>query len=142
MAIDPDILEESLDMLFNREPEFTHNFYTTLFERHPEAAELFAHVDMDTQETKLSESLVLLVQRLEDAQWLETTLFGLGASHEDAGVDPEMYPWVASSLLDTARSCMHEEWTPAIDAAWTEALQSIAEMMLVGHRARRAERAA
>ena len=135
MAIDPNVLEDSLDMLFNREPEFTHVFYTTLFERHPETRSLFRHLDMEQQETKLSESLVLLVQRLEDTAWLKQVLFQLGVRHEAAQVDTEMYAWVASCLLDTARGCMRDDWTPAIDAAWTEALTSIAHMMIAGHRA-------
>lgn len=142
MTLDPAILDDSLDMLFNREPEFTGLFYAKLFERYPEARGLFTHLDMERQEVKLSESLVLLVQRLEDAEWLERTLFQLGARHEGVGVQTDMYPWVASCLLDTARECMQDDWTPAIDAAWTAALNSIAEMMVAGHRSVQAQQTA
>lgn len=134
MTLQADVLSDSLDLLFNREPDFTHHFYRLLMARHPESQRMFELVDMEAQEVKLSEMLVLLVRQLENDAWVMATLKELGRDHVKYGVTAEMYPWVAQCLLDTAKACCGEDWTSEINAAWSDALTVIASVMLEGVR--------
>ena len=69
----------------------------------------------------LAQALVAVVDHLEDAAWLTSTLGGLGAKHVGYGVTAEMYDWVGDSLLRTLAEVAGGDWTPEHQGAWAEA---------------------
>lgn len=56
----------------------------------------------------------------------------MGRQHVSYGVTPEMYGWVADSLLRTLAEVAGSEWTAQTEAAWTAALLAIRDLMLAG----------
>lgn len=132
MALQVELLRTSFDTVIARQPDLPHVFYEELFERHPEARALFFRKPLATQERMLAETLVAGLDHLEDDGWLRANLGELGARHTEYGVTEEMYGWVAHTLVDTLARVAGDDWSPAHDAAWRDALAAIAALMLAG----------
>ena len=82
----------------------------------------------------LLQALVSLVTRLDEAQWVEATLRGLGERHARYGVTDAMYPLVASALLTTLAEISGPEWDEATSSAWTAVLGHVASTMIAAGR--------
>ena len=134
MSLDVQALRESFELVVDRSPELTHRFYEIFFERYPQAKKLFGRRSAALQEQMLTRALVAVIDHLEDAPWLVSTLRALGAKHVCYGVTDEMYGWVGESLLATLSEVAAEAWTPRIEKAWTDAYGAISGLMLEGAR--------
>jgi hemoglobin-like flavoprotein len=130
MALDVHLLRDSFELVATTDPKFVQRFYAILFERYPQARPLFPANGMARQEEMLTSALVAVLDHLEDAPWLQSTLGALGAKHVGYGVTREMYDWVGASLLATLAEVAGPAWTPALNAAWGEAYAAIVSMML------------
>lgn len=133
MALDPQVLRTSFELVIERQPELTTRFYEILFERYPQVRPLFA-TDTTHQSKMLASALVAVMDKLEDASWLSNTLTAMGRKHVSYGVTNEMYGWVGASLLATLAEVAGRDWTPALEAQWTEAYGAIAGLMQQGAR--------
>ena len=132
MSLNAKVLQESLELVASREPHITKRFYEILFERYPQAKPLFSRNDPERQQQMLQESIVAVVDHVEDAAWLTETLHGLGAKHVEYGVTEDMYPWVGECLLATLAEIAGDDWSPEIEQAWTDAYGAITGLMLEG----------
>lgn len=132
MALNASLLQSSLELVSGREERVTERFYEILFARHPEVRPLFGR-DTREQAAMLQETIVAVLDHLDDAGWLEDRLHELGRRHVDYGVTPVMYSWVAGSLVTTFAEVAGDDWTPAMERAWHDALAVIAEVMLAAY---------
>jgi hemoglobin-like flavoprotein len=132
MSLDPELLRSSLELVLERQPAMTPRFYEILFERYPQVRPLFGRNAASNQAKMLQEAIVAVVDHLEDAEWLASTLGAMGLKHVGYGVTPEMYGWVADSLMRTLAEVAGDDWSPEIEAAWTAALGAIRDLMLAG----------
>jgi hemoglobin-like flavoprotein len=132
MSLDAPLLRSSFDLVVGRQPRLVRRFYEILFERYPQAKPLFGRNSALKQEEMLTAALVAVLDHLEDATWLSTTLKQLGEKHVTYGVTAEMYGWVGASLLATLAEVAGEDWTPALASAWSEAYGAIAGLMQNG----------
>ncbi len=132
MGLNVTLLRESFDLVVERSPKLTHRFYEILFERYPPTRAMFPEQRRQRQEGMLTEALVAVLDHLEDAPWLTSTLHALGAKHIDYGVTPEMYDWVGDALLRTLAEVAGSAWSPELEAAWAEAYGAIAGLMQEG----------
>lgn len=132
MALQTDLLTTSFALLRENEAEFTQAFYGSLFADYPEVKPLFTTTDMQEQAKKLFASLVLVVNNLTKPEALTPALTGLGTRHVKYGVLPEHYPLVGSTLLKSMATTLKDQWTPEVEAAWTDAYGAITEIMLAG----------
>jgi len=128
------LLRSSFELVVDRNPDLVARFYDILFERYPQAQALFGRNSRGRQEKMLTGALVAVLDHLEDAAWLESTLGALGRKHVDYGVTDEMYGWVGESLLVTLAEAAGEAWTPALESEWTAAYGAISGAMLAGTR--------
>src|SRR5689334_20191751 len=110
MVLNVRVLRESFELVVGRAPDLTGRFYDALFERHPELRGMFGRNSRDTQERMLASALAAVIDRLEDAPWLQQTLGGLGAKHRGYGVSDEMYDWVGEALLATLSGAAGDQW--------------------------------
>ena len=132
MPLNVALLRSSFEVVIERQPALTQRFYEILFERYPRAKALFVRNAPAAQEKMLADALVAVLDHLEDAPWLTSTLKGLGAKHKGYGVTDEMYGWVGASLLATLAEVAGKDWTPPLAAAWTEAYGAVAGLMQAG----------
>jgi len=128
------LLKESFHAIVERGSSLTHRFYEILFSRFPEAKSLFVRNRPTQQEKMLADALTAIIDHLEDAPWLESTLLKLGARHAEYGVTYEMYEWVGACLLATLAEFAVDQWTPRVSRAWTDAYAAISGLMLAGSR--------
>lgn len=138
MGLDVEALRGSFELVVERSPRLIGRFYEVLFERYPEVKPLFSRNAPEKQQKMLTEALVAVMDKLEDAPWLESTLKAMGAKHLDYGVTDVMYSWVGESLLATLAEVAGSDWTPRVEEAWKGALGAIAGLMLEGAAAARA----
>ena len=134
MTLNPDILRQSFDLVIDRRPDLTVRFYEILFERYPALQPMFARTNRGVQARMLAQAIAAVLDHLEDASWLETTLGNLGARHIAYGVTDAMYDQVGDALLATLAEVAAEAWTDEVAAQWTEAYGAIASMMQAGAR--------
>jgi hemoglobin-like flavoprotein len=132
MGLDVQLLRESFSLVVEREPELTRRFYEVLFQKHPESRALFSRRSELEQQKMLRDMLVSVIEHLEDADWLGARLGALGEKHVGYGVTPEMYGWVGGSLLETLREVAADDWSPGMEAAWSDAYSAIAGLMRAG----------
>ena len=136
MSLNVQLLRDSFELVVERSPHLTHRFYEILFERYPQTQAMFPVERRASQEGMLTGALVAVMDHLEDAPWLTSTLHALGAKHIDYGVTDEMYGWVGDALLRTLAEVAGSAWTPETEAAWTAAFGAIAGLMQEGARLR------
>jgi len=132
MSLNVNLLRQSFEVVASANPKFVSRFYEILFERYPQTRPLFPQNGMARQAEMLTQALVAVLDHLEDAPWLTSTLKALGAKHVGYGVTNEMYDWVGGSLLTTLAEAGGPHWTPELASAWTEAYGAIAGLMLAG----------
>jgi hemoglobin-like flavoprotein len=132
MPLNVPLLRSSFELVVERQPQLTHRFYEILFQRYPQARGLFGRNTAAAQEKILTDALVAVMDHLEDAPWLTSTLKQLGRKHAGYGVTNEMYAWVGGSLLATLAEVAGADWSDGLAAAWTEAYGAIAGLMQAG----------
>jgi hemoglobin-like flavoprotein len=132
MALNVPVLRSTFDLVVERQPQIAHRFYEILFSRYPRAQSLFGRNSAAAQEKMLTDALVAVVDHLEDAPWLTSTLGALGAKHEGYGVTAEMYDWVGACLLAALAEAAGKDWSREAEVAWTEAYGAISGLMKAG----------
>jgi hemoglobin-like flavoprotein len=132
MGLNVELLKESFENVKPIAGEVADKFYEILFEDYPGSDGLFANVDMPTQKKLLINSLVYVVEHLEDSQALGKYLMNMGGRHTDYGTQEEHYDWVGLSLLKTFAHFFGDGWTEELNGAWAEAYSVIASVMKQG----------
>jgi hemoglobin-like flavoprotein len=130
--MDKPLLESSLALVDEAGEGLTVRFYAILFERYPAVRPMFG-ADTGPQAAMLRGAIIAVLDHLDDAAWLSDTLGGLGAKHADWGVTAPMYAAVAECMLAAMEELGGSAWTPAMTAAWLEALNAVAGLMLAGY---------
>ncbi|MDZ8107867.1 MAG: globin domain-containing protein [Nostoc sp. DedQUE12a] len=130
MSLNIELLEQSFEQIKPYADDFVASFYTNLFAAHPEVRPLFANTEMEKQQKKLLNSLVLVVENLRYPEVLEAVLDSLGARHVIYGAIPQYYPAVGQALILTFEQYLEDDWTPEHKKAWTDAYGAIAAQML------------
>jgi hemoglobin-like flavoprotein len=134
MGLNVPLLRSSFELVVERQPQITPRFYEILFERHPEARALFHRRPPEMQAKMLQEALVAVLDHIEEASWLTSTLHSMGAQHATYGVTDEMYDWVGGALLATLAEIAGEDWNNALLTEWGAAYGAIAGLMKEGAR--------
>ena len=125
-----EVLERSFEKIKPRADEFAARFYENLFIAHPEFKPLFANIDLEKQQKKLINALVLVVENLRSPEALGPVLKALGGRHIGYGVIPKYYGPVGDALLMSFEQSLQEDWTPEVKLAWTNAYRTITGLML------------
>src|SRR4028118_2340429 len=127
-----EVLESSFEKIKPCANEFAASFYENLFIAHPEFKPLFANIDIEKQQKKLINALVLVVENLRSPEALGPVLKALGGRHIGYGVIPKYYGPVGDALLMSFEQYLQEDWTPEVKLAWTNAYRAITGLMLKG----------
>jgi hemoglobin-like flavoprotein len=109
-------------------------FYDRLFETSPQLAPMFDGVDLVSQRQKLVKAINMVVISLERIGSLIPTIREMGRRHVDYGVEESHYAQVGAALLWTLETGLGEHWSDEAEAAWTNAYQLLAGVMIDGAR--------
>jgi len=121
-------LQQSLDYLLRNEEEFAEKFYARVFEKAPETKALFKN-NMTSQGRLLTHMLAGIVYSMSRPEHLHLGLKLLGESHSRYGVLEAHYPVVLSSLLETIKDSLGENYSDQLIEAWEKALTTITSEM-------------
>jgi len=103
-------------------------FYGQLFELDPSLRSLFKG-DMVEQGRKLMTMINMVVMSLDNLAPLLGAVEDMGRRHVGYGVTEAHYGTVGSALLWTLGKGLGEQFTPPVEAAWTEAYTTLASAM-------------
>ncbi|SPP65124.1 methyl-accepting chemotaxis protein [Nitrospira lenta] len=134
MGLNVGLLESSFALLKPQAEALVSRFYERLFDKYPAVKPMFARTPMSEQKKKLLGSLVLVMQNLRKPETLTPALKQLGARHVAYGTQPAHYGAVAETLLGVMGELAGPAWTHDVKQAWTDALNTIAHIMLEGAR--------
>lgn len=88
--------------------------------------------DMFAQSAKLWESVVTVVEALDNLVKIAPKLRDLGRRHVSYGAEPAHYDLVAATLIATIGAMSANIWTPEHEIAWKKALASVCATMIAG----------
>ena len=125
-----DVLESSFNALAPQASELATRFYDELFKRHPAVVPMFEGTTKEQQAQKLVAALSTVISQLRQPEQLVATLKGLGANHQRYGAQADHFSAVAVVLLDVMKDMAGDLWTPEVETAWTNALNTVAGIML------------
>jgi nitric oxide dioxygenase len=131
-SLDVALLQSSFAKVEPQSAEFSATFYRILLDKYPQLHPLFADTDMAKQQSKLMESLRLVVANVENADEIVSSLKNLGKRHVKYGAALTDYPLVGDALLQSLEQHLGADWTPDVQANWIEAYQTIAGIMTTG----------
>jgi hemoglobin-like flavoprotein len=105
-------------------------FYDRLFQLDPAIAPMFAFTDMEAQRKNLVQTLAVVVKSIDDLPSILPAVEALGRRHASYGVKASQYATVGTALLDTLAVGLGDDFTPDARAAWGEAFETLASVML------------
>jgi len=103
-------------------------FYDRLFEIAPEVRSLFPD-DLKEQKKKLIAMLATAVTNLHQVETIIPAVQELGKRHVSYGVTAQHYEPVGAALLWTLEKGLGADFTPPLQAAWTETYMTLAGVM-------------
>lgn len=132
MSLNVPLLRSSFDLVAPKADFLAQTFYETLFKNHPEVKPLFDGVEIEDQQKKLIQSLIVIVKSLEQPEKLSSFLKELGARHLDYQVSTVHYPLVQETMLIALEKTAGDAWNEELYDAWDEALKTISSIMIEG----------
>jgi len=130
-SLDIEALRESMTVAEVNQERLAVEFYSQLFAHHPELRELFP-AGLETQRSRLVSALVRIVGSVDDKASLVPYLKALGRDHRKFGIINQYYGALGSALILAMRTVLGEAWTPRYEAAWIEAYDTVALIMVNG----------
>jgi hemoglobin-like flavoprotein len=124
------LITDSFKKIIENDEKFYIYFYDHLFKIAPEVEYLFKNVDRKTQGKKLYQSLVMLVENIENEKAIVELLKPLGDRHKSYGTQLQHYPVVGQCLIDSLKYVIAEDWNDDIEKAWTETYESVVMNMI------------
>lgn len=107
---------------------FAEAFYDRLFALDPGLRALFAD-DMRAQHRKLTATLALVVNYLDQPTRLAPQVQALGRRHSGYGISDAQYRLVGQALLATLRDRLGEAFDGATERAWAQAYDALSDAM-------------
>lgn len=104
-------------------------FYDRLFEIAPEVRPMFPQ-DMKEQKSKLMGMLGTAVSNLHQLETILPAVKALAERHKGYGVTAAHYAPVGAALLWTLEKGLGADFTPEVEAAWTETYTTLAGAMM------------
>jgi hemoglobin-like flavoprotein len=143
MLLDRSLLQSSFDGIRCQTPDLTRRFYERLIHLHPHVRPVLSRVAFETQERLFSETVVLVLDHINDKLWLERTLRRFGARLLAYGATPAMLNVFGDCLLAMLAEAAGPAWSAGVARAWQQALHRTLPLVMPESdrfRARRARR--
>src|SRR5512135_84928 len=107
-------------------------FYTRLFQADPALQNLFnqRHQERGEQQRALAGALHAYAAHVDNISALHAALTRIAHKHASVGVKPEQYPLVGHHLLTAIQEELGSAATTEVIAAWTEAYQALATILI------------
>jgi len=126
-----ELVENSFWKISSAGGAFARSFYHRFFELYPHIQPMFNNADQPALELKLMKTLTLIVENMRRPDSLVPMLEALGKRHRTQyHVVAPHYALLAEALVTTIADYSGPDWNPALETAWVDAIDGIAEIMI------------
>jgi nitric oxide dioxygenase len=127
-----DIVKSTAPVLAQHGYAIIQRFYQRLFEAHPELKNLFnmRHQERGEQQRALAQAVYAYATHIENLDALQSAVSRITHKHASLCVKPEQYPVVGKNLLAAIKEELGSAATDEIIAAWAEAYQQLADILI------------
>lgn len=132
MSLNIDLIRTTFDKIKPQAAQFADYFYDRLFNDFPSTKEFFKNTNFAVQKKALINSLVTVVDSIDQSGKLVKPLKALGARHLQWDVREEHYGPVGETLLATLEHFLGSDWNDQTKEEWTQAYIFIRDTMLEG----------
>lgn len=139
-----DLVKATVPVLQDHGEAITRHFYPLMFREHPEVRAFFnqAHQAAGSQPRALANAVLAYAAHIDRLEALAGALPRIIQKHVSLGVLPEHYPIVGSCLLRAIKEVLGDAATDEVLAAWGEAYQQLADLLIAAEEQVYAEHAA
>jgi nitric oxide dioxygenase len=126
------LIQDTVPVLQQHGEAITRHFYQLMFREHPEVKAFFneAHQASGTQARALAGAVLAYAAHIDRLDELAGALPRIIQKHAALGVLPEHYPIVGKCLLRAIKEVLGDAATDDIIAAWGEAYQALAQLLI------------
>jgi nitric oxide dioxygenase len=126
------LIQATVPVLQQHGEAITTHFYQLMFREHPEVKAFFneAHQSSGTQARALAGAVLAYAAHIDRLDELAGALPRIIQKHAALGVLPEHYPVVGACLLRAIKEVLGDAATDDIIAAWGEAYQALANLLI------------
>ncbi|CAM9422630.1 unnamed protein product, partial [Ectocarpus fasciculatus] len=127
-----DIVKATAPLVAEHAEEITKLFYKTMFTNNPEAAQFFniANQSAGRQHKALANAIIAYALNIDNLGALGDAVELIASKHCGLQVLPEHYPIVHDNLLIAVAEVLKPAVTPEIGAAWSEAVNFLAKLLI------------
>ena len=127
-----DIVKATAPLLKKHGRRVTTRMYEIMFHNYPEVKQQFdmsAQAD-GSQPAKLATAVYSYAAHLDQPEALKSMIGRIAQRHVQTHVQPEQYPIVGESLLQSMEEVLGAAATEEVVSAWTEAYQALASLFI------------
>lgn len=124
-------IRASFNELTPRIPELADRFHARLFATNPQLRPLFPR-DLAPHKQDFAAGLRHVVRHLDRLESVTPMLMEIGSRQARAGLGPGHFGMAREALLATLRDMNGPRWSPELERDWTEVLQSVVSLMVLG----------
>lgn len=127
-----DLIKATVPLLQQQGEAITRHFYKTMLTEHPELKAFFNEANQveGTQARALAGAVLAYAAHIDRLEAIGPALPRIIQKHAALGVRPEHYPIVGECLLRAIRAVLGEVADDAIMAAWAQAYDALADMLI------------
>lgn len=131
------IIDATLPAVADNIDRITEVFYPLMFQRYPEVKAYFnqAHQAQGSQRRALANAVVAYASNLDRLEVLGDAVALIVHKHASLDIQPEHYPIVGECLLAAVREVLGEAASDEVLAAWGEAYQQLADLLIAAEEA-------
>ncbi|HLL11033.1 MAG TPA: globin domain-containing protein, partial [Rubrivivax sp.] len=129
-------IDASVPVLREHGLAITRAFYRNMFAAHPELTDLFnmGNQASGAQQQSLAAAVFAHAANIDNAAALGPVVSRIVHKHASVGITAAHYPIVGRHLLGAIQEVLGEAATPALIAAWDEAYNSLASVLIDAER--------
>lgn len=126
-----DRIRSSFKMVSGRGDELADQFFTRLFANQPLLKALLPR-DRWMRSRDFLTGLGLLVKNMHRLDSIEHVLMDFGVRSTRAGATPQHFGLAREALLQSLGDLMGADWTDALENDWSEALNTVSSLVILG----------
>ncbi len=126
------IVKSTIPLLENAGTAITAHFYERMFRHNPELKDIFnmSNQRSGRQQFALFSAIAAYAKNIETPEVLAVAVERIAQKHTSLNVQPHHYGIVGHHLIETLRELAPDAFTPAVEAAWTEAYGFLASIFI------------
>lgn len=126
-----DTIRDSYDAITPHADLLADRFFARLFAQQPSLRALLPR-DHWQRAHDLMALLGLVARHAGRTDAIQASLIDFGAKAQRSGVMPQQLGLARQALIDSMRDVLGPHWTPEIEADWSDLLQSITSVVVLG----------